>query len=97
MYYCKSRNDMNSHSLIVERQRFRSLTGQGLGLDVHRSDVSRIRLFWNMSSSTGCYMNYIGSYEVDYYVSNQCLSLFETFGLAGACSRCYDCTFYIGD
>jgi len=88
---------MNSRSSIVERLNFRSLTGQGLGLDVHRCDVSRIRLFWNMSSIKGCYMNYIGRYEVDFYVSNQCLSLFESFGLAGACSCCYDCTLHIGD
>ena len=61
MYYCTSRKKMNSRSSIVERLRFLSLTGQGLGLDVHRCDVSRIGLFWNMSSSTGCYMYYIGS------------------------------------
>jgi len=30
-------------------------------------------------------------------VSNQCLSLFDSFCLAGACSCCYDCTLYIGD
>jgi len=30
-------------------------------------------------------------------VSNQCLRLFDTFSLAGACSRCYDFTYYIGD
>jgi len=41
-------------------------------------------------------MNYIGRYEVDFYVSNQCLSLFESFGLAGAWN-CYDCTLYTGD
>jgi len=97
MYYCTSRNKMNSRFSIVERLSFRSLTGQGLEVDVHRCDVSWIRLFWNMSSITGCYMNYIGRYEVDFYVSNQCLSLFESFGLAGACCCCYDCTLYIGD
>jgi len=42
-------------------------------------------------------MNYIGRYEVDLYVSNQCLSLFDSFGLAGAFSCCYDCTLYMGD
>ena len=36
-------------------------------------------------------------YEVEFYVSNRCLSLFDSFGLAGACSGCYDCTLYIGD
>ena len=96
MYYFTSRNEMNSRSSIVERLIFRSLTGQGFGLDVHRCDVSRIRLYWNMSSITVCYMNYIGRYEVDFYVSNQCLSLFESFGPAGAWN-CYDCTLYIGD
>ena len=88
---------MNSRSSIVERPNFRSLTGQGLGLNVHSSSVSRIRSYWNMSSITGCYMNYIGRYEVDFLVSNQCLSLFEAFGLAGACSCCYDCALCIGD
>jgi len=97
MCYCASRNKMNSRSSIVERLSFRSLTGQGLGLDVHRCAVPRIRLFWNMSSITGFYMNYIGRYELDFLVSNQCLSLFDSFGLAGACSCCYDCTLYIGD
>jgi len=91
MYYCTSR------SSIVEKLSFRSLTGQGLELDAHSCSVSRTRLYWNMSSITGCYMNYIGRYEVDLYVSNQCLRLFDTFGLAGVCSFCYDCTLYIGD
>jgi len=93
MYYCTSRNKMNSRSSIVERLNFRSLTGQGLRLDVHRCSVSRVRLYWNMSSITGCYMNYIGRYEIDFYVSNLCLRLLESFGLAGACSCSYDCTF----
>jgi len=62
---------MNSRTSSVERLSFRSLTGQGLGLDVHRCDVSRIRLYWNMSGITVCYMNHIGRYEVDFYVSNQ--------------------------
>jgi len=97
MYYCTCRNKLNSRSSIVERLSFPSLTGQGLGLEVRRCDVSRIRLFWNMSSITGCYMNYIGRYEVDLYVSNQCLSLFDSVGLAGTCSCCYDCTLYTGD
>jgi len=97
MYFCTSRNKMNSSSSIVGRMSFRSLTGQGLVLDVHRCDVSRVRLFWIMSCITGCYINFIWTYEVDFYVSNQCLSLFETFGLAGACSCSYDCTLYIGD
>jgi len=88
---------MNSRSSIVERPNFRSLTGQGLGLNVHSSSVSRIRSYWNMSSITGCYMNYIRMYEVDFYVSNQCLSLFETFGLGVVCSCCYDCTLYTRD
>jgi len=88
---------MYSRSSIVGRLNFRLLTGQGLGLNVHRCSVSRVRLFWNMSSITGCYMNYIGRYEVDFLVSNQCLSLFEAFGLAGACSCCYDCALCIGD
>jgi len=42
-------------------------------------------------------MNYIGKYEVEFYVSNQCLSLFDSFGLADACSCYYDSTLYIGD
>jgi len=42
-------------------------------------------------------MNYIGKYEIDFYVSNQCLRLFETFELADACSCCYDCTLYLED
>jgi len=88
---------MNSRSSIVVRLSFRSLAGQGLGLDVHRCSVSRIRLFFNMSSITVCYMNYIGRYEVEFYVPNQCLSLFECFGLAVAWSSCYDCTLYLGD
>ena len=87
---------MYSRSSIVGRLNFRLLTGQGLGLNVHRCSLSRFRLYWNMSSITGCYMNYIGRYEIDFYVSNQCLRLFETFGLADACS-CYDCTLYLGD
>jgi len=97
IYYCSSRKKMNSRYSIVERLSFRTLKGQRLGLDVHRCSVSRISLFWNMSYITVCYMNYIGRYELDFYVSNQCLSLFDTFCLAGACSRCYDFTLYIGD
>jgi len=97
MGYYTCRNKMNSCSSIVEILNFRSLTGQGLGLNVYRCDVSRIRLFWNMSSITCCYMNYIGRYEVDFCVSNQCLSFSNSSGLAGACSCCYDCALYIGD
>ena len=44
---------------------------------------------------SSCFINYIGTYEVDFYVSNQCLSLFGTFGLADECSCCYDCTLYL--
>jgi len=97
MYYCTSRNKMNSRSSFVERLNFRSLTCQGLGLNVHRCCVTRTRLYWNMSSITGWYMNYIGRYEVEFYVPNQCLSLFENFGLADACSCCYEWTLYLGD
>jgi len=97
MYYCTSRNKMTSRPSIIARLSFRSLTGQGLGLDVHKCSISRNRLYWNMSSITGCYLNYIGRYEVDFHVSNQCLSLFENFGLAGACSCCYDCKSFAGD
>jgi len=97
MYYCTSRNRMNSRSSIVQRLNFCSLTGQGLGLDVHRCSVSTTRLYWNSSSITGCYMNYVGKYEVDFHVSNQCLRLFETFGLHYACSCCYDSPTYLED
>jgi len=97
MYYCTSRNKMNSRSSMVERLNFRSLTGQELGFDVHRCSVSRTCLYWNRSSITGCYMNYIGRYEVHFHVSNQCLRLFETFGLDYACSCCYDSPTYLED
>jgi len=97
MYYCTTGKKLNSRSSIVEGLSFRSLTGQGLGLDIHRCDVPRIRLFWNMSSITVWYMNYIGRYEVVFHVSNQCLRLFETFGLPCACGFCYGCTLHIGD
>ena len=97
MYYCTSRNKTTSRPSIIARLSFRSLTGQGLGLDVHKCSISRNRLYWNMSSITGCYLNYIGRYEVDFHVSNQCLSLFENFGLVGACSCCYDCKSFAGD
>jgi len=90
MYYCTSLNKMNSRSSIVERLNFNLLTGQRLGLDEHRCSLSRTRLYWNRNSITGCYMNYIGRFEVDFYVSNQILHLFETFGLDDACSCCYD-------
>jgi len=97
MFYSTSRKKMNSRSSILESLNFRSLTGQGLGLNLYRCFVPRVRLYWNMSSITGCYMNYIGRYEIDFYVSNQCLRLFESFGLADACSCCYDFTLYRGD
>jgi hypothetical protein len=80
---------MNSRSSIVDRLHFRSITGQRLGLDVHRCTKPRTRLLWNRNSSTGCYMNYIGRYEADYYVSQQIQPFFETFGMHDACSRCY--------
>jgi len=70
MYYCTSRNKMISRSSIVEKLSFRSLTGQGFGLDVHMCSVSRICLYWNISSITSCYMNYIGRYELYFHVSN---------------------------
>jgi len=97
MYYCTSWNKMNSRSSILERLNFRSLTGQRLGLNVHRCSMSRTRLYWHRSSITGCYMNYIGRYEVDFHVSNQCLRLFDTFGLDCVCSCCYDCPTYLED
>ena len=80
---------MNSRSSIVDRLNFRSITGQRLGLDVHRCTKPRTRLFWNRNSITGCYMNYIGRYEADYYVSQQIQSFFENFGMHDACSYCY--------
>jgi len=96
MYYCTSRNKMTSRCSIIAKLSFSSLTGQGLGLDIHKCSVSWIRLYWNMRSITGCYLNYIGRYEVDFHVSNKCLSLFKNFGLAGACS-CYNCKSFVGD
>ena len=42
-------------------------------------------------------MNYIGRFEVDFYVSNQIIHLFETFGLDDACSCCYDSPTYLED
>ena len=89
MFNCTSRNRMNSRSSIVDRLNFRSITGQRLGLDVHRCTAHRTRIFWNRNSITGCYMNYIGRYEVDYYVSKQIIPFFDTFGMHDACSCCY--------
>jgi len=40
-------------------------------------------------------MNYIGRYEVDFCVSNQCLRLFETLRLDDAFSWCYDSPLYL--
>ena len=66
IYFFTSLNKMNSRSSIVGKLNFRSFTGQGLGLNVHRCSVSRNRFYWNMSSITGCYMNYIARYEVNF-------------------------------
>jgi hypothetical protein len=97
MFNCTSRNKMNSRSSIVDRLNFRSVTGLRLGLDVHRCTTARTRLYWNRNSITGCYMNYIGRYEVDYYVSKQILPFFKTFGLDDACSCCYINPTYLED
>ena len=97
MFNCTSRNRMNSRSSIVDRINFRSVTGQRLGLDVHRCTTGRTRLYWNRNSITGCYTNFIGRNEVDYYVSKQILPFFKTFGLYDACSCCYINPTYLED
>ena len=76
---------------IVENQASRSLTGRGLGIDVHKHIATQLHLYWRTDSATGCYARCLVRTQLECGEKDLLLDCLVNGGLVGACeclSRC---------
>ena len=70
---------------IVKRLASRSITGRGLGIDVHRHVPMQLRLYWRMDSDTDCYSRCLVRSHLEYGENELLLDGLVNGGLVGAC------------
>ena len=91
LYYNLSHRLSSDDTTIVKNLASRSLTGRGLGIDVHKHIPTQLCLYWRTNSATGCYTRCLVRTQLECGENDLLLDCLVNGGLVGACeclSRC---------
>ena len=72
-------------SSIVEKLASRSITGRGLGIDIHRHTHNVLHRFWKSDSTTGCYTHFLERTQLEEGEDDLIQDYIVKAGLIGAC------------